>query len=158
MGGSAGEAAGQLVSEGKITSPSEVLIEGVAELGVGGAQQSALSGINMLKDKQVQQDLKETQSKSDELRNAREKEVLDAYNAELEAQQTVDPELGPMTEVEGSRSPTSMRMPVKFCRKDRFRTKSSRNWMPPSLVILMKSCSSTMMTTQWLASRGLAGW
>ena len=101
VGGSAGEAAGQLVSEGKITSPSEVLIEGVAELGVGGAQQSALSGINMLKDKQVQQDLKETQSKSDELRNAREKEVLDAYNAELEAQQTVDPELGPMTEVEG---------------------------------------------------------
>ena len=101
VGGSAGEAAGQLVSEGKITSPSEVLIEGVAELGVGGAQQSALSGINMLKDKQVQQDLKETQSKSDELRNAREQEVLDAYNAELEAQQTVDPELGPMTEVEG---------------------------------------------------------
>ena len=101
VGGSAGEAAGQLVSEGKITSPSEVLIEGVAELGVGGAQQSALSGINMLKDKQVQQDLKETQSKSDELRNAREKEVLDAYNAEMEAQQTVDPELGPMTEVEG---------------------------------------------------------
>ena len=101
VGGSAGEAAGQLVSEGEITSPSEVLIEGVAELGVGGAQQSALSGINMLKDKQVQQDLKETQSKSDELRNAREKEVLDAYNAELEAQQTVDPELGPMTEVEG---------------------------------------------------------
>lgn len=84
VGGSAGEAAGQLVSEGEITSPSEVLIEGVAELGVGGAQQSALSGINMLKDKQVQQDLKETQSKSDELRNAREKEVLDAYNAELE--------------------------------------------------------------------------
>tara|TARA_R100000152_G_C6782255_1_gene219368 strand:- start:12060 stop:17936 length:5877 start_codon:yes stop_codon:yes gene_type:complete len=101
VGGSAGEAAGQLVSEGEITSPSEVLIEGIAELGVGGAQQSALSGINMLKDKQVQQDLKETQSKSDELRNAREKEVLDAYNAELEAQQTVDPELGPMTEVEG---------------------------------------------------------
>jgi len=101
VGGSAGEAAGQLVSEGEITSPSEVLIEGIAELGVGGAQQSALSGINMLNDKQVQQDLKETQSKSDELRNAREKEVLDAYNAELEAQQTVDPELGPMTEVEG---------------------------------------------------------
>ena len=101
VGGSAGEAAGQLVSEGEITSPSEVLIEGIAELGVGGAQQSAISGINMLNDKQVQQDLKETQSKSDELRNAREKEVLDAYNAELEGQQTVDPELGPMTEVEG---------------------------------------------------------
>jgi len=44
VGGAAGEAAGQLASEGEITSPSEVLIEGVAEFGPGAVQQAGMSG------------------------------------------------------------------------------------------------------------------
>ena len=71
-GGSVGEAAGQLASEGEITSPSEVFIEGVAGVGPGALQQSGISGINMLKDKQVQKDLKATQDKVDTVKNNRE--------------------------------------------------------------------------------------
>jgi len=96
-GGATGEAAGQLVSEGEITSPSEVLIEGIAELGPGAAQQAGMSGINLLKDKTVQKDLKEAQAKSDAIRNDREKKVLGAFledmkkrQEEAAAQPTVD--------------------------------------------------------------------
>ena len=100
-GGSVGEAAGQLASEGEITSPSEVFIEGVAGVGPGALQQSGISGINMLKDKQVQKDLKATQDKVDNVKNNREQEVLKKYLESIEEQQTVDPELGPATETDG---------------------------------------------------------
>jgi RNA polymerase sigma factor (sigma-70 family) len=99
-GGSVGEAAGQLASEGEITSPSEVFIEGVAGVGPGALQQSGISGINMLKDKQVQKDLKATQDKVDNVKNNREQEVLKKYLESIDEQQTVDPELGPATETD----------------------------------------------------------
>ena len=100
-GGSVGEAAGQLASEGEITSPSEVFIEGVAGVGPGALQQSGISGFKLLKDKQVQKDLKATQEKVDNVKNNREQEVLKKYLESIEEQQTVDPELGPATETDG---------------------------------------------------------
>lgn len=87
VGGATGEAAGQLVSEGEITSPSEVLIEGVAELGPGAVQQAGMSGINLLKDKNVQKDLKKAQEDSDAIKTKREQTVLGAFLDDMKKRQ-----------------------------------------------------------------------
>jgi RNA polymerase sigma factor (sigma-70 family) len=84
VGGATGEAAGQLVSEGEITSPSEVLIEGLAELGPGAVQQI---GVTLLQDKNVQKDLKEAQTASDDVKNEREKTVLSAFLDDIKKRQ-----------------------------------------------------------------------